>query len=133
MAASFYSLATPLEMPAPLISLQERATALHGLLDFFAQGKRTTAVVMTQAEDGSIVYVVSSSAERLAPAQRAALRHNEIEAIGLGHAEVTALDYATQAELKPLAVAASRPICDACAERILESGALRITRLKNAR
>ncbi len=130
MAASFYGLATPLEVPAPLISLQQKALDLHGLLDPIARRFRTTAVVAAQAEDGSLVYIVASSDDRLSLAQRNALLSNEIEAIGIGHAEVTALDYAASERLTPLAVAASRPVCPECADAILESGALRITRLR---
>jgi len=96
------------------VSLEARAKELHGLLDPRAQRMRTTAV--TETEEG--VTYVSSSQNTLSPAQRAALKPEEVAAEGAGHAEVTGINAARQAGHTPTQTAASRPICPTCAEKL---------------
>jgi RHS repeat-associated protein len=72
---------------------EDRAKELHSALDPRAQRMRTTAV--TETKEG--VRVVSSSNNRLSPAQRAQLGKNEIEGVGKGHAEVTGVNAAKDA------------------------------------
>lgn len=76
-----------------------------------AQRTRTTAV--TETNEG--VRVISSSERRLTPAQRAQLGANEVEGVGVGHAEVTGVNAARKIGLTPTGTAASRPICPSCA------------------
>lgn len=85
---------------------------------------------MRGEKDGEIIDIVGSSSQRLTPKQRAALRPGEVEAIGPGHAEVTALDYAKRNGITPQSVAASRPICPTCAERIREDAAQPVSPLR---
>jgi hypothetical protein len=61
------------------------------------------------------------------------LQLGEIEASGLGHAEVKALEYAQRHGITPQKVAASRPICPACAQRIAELGACPVSPLRRIR
>jgi len=95
-----------------------RAKELHALLDPRAQRARTTAV--TETREG--MRVVSSSERRLTPAQRANLRANEIEGVGIGHAEVTGINYASRSGLNPTGAGTSRPICGECARFMAEHG-----------
>jgi hypothetical protein len=95
-----------------LISAEERANQFHSALDPRAQRARTTAV--TETEEG--IRVVSSSERRLAPAQRALLKTNEVEGVGVGHAETTSIEAAKRMGLTPTGTAASRPICSGCAQ-----------------
>jgi len=113
--------------------LKARADELHGLLDPVAQNRRTTGIVRTTDPEGNQVDVVSSSNRRLDPNQRAALKLGEVEGIGSGHAEQTGLDYADRHGLTPKEVAASRPICGACADAIDMAGARPVSPLKNPR
>ncbi len=119
-----------LEFPSGAFELQYRASELHDLLDPFAKRNRVTAVLSAETEDGAVVKIVASSEHRLSKAQRLALMDDEIEAIGYGHAEVTAIDFAEQNNLMPRAIAASSAICKTCGERISSSGVARITRLR---
>ncbi|WP_437734434.1 RHS repeat-associated core domain-containing protein [Sorangium sp. So ce1335] len=88
-----------------------RAREIHSVLDSRAARARTTAV--TETAEGT--RVVSSSERRLTPAQRATLRPGEVEAVGIGHAEITGVNAARQMGLTPTGVGASRPICPECA------------------
>ena len=96
----------------------KRANEIHSALNSRAQRSRTTAVIETK--EG--VRVVSSSERRLTPAQRAQLGANEVEGIGLGHAEVTGVNAARAMGLTPTGVAASRPICPSCVNSLRELG-----------
>lgn len=93
-------------------SAQSRAQEIHGTLDSRAQNHRTTAV--TETKEGA--RVVSSSENRLTPAQRAELRANEVEGVGKGHAETTGINAAKEKGLTPTGTAASRGICDSCTQ-----------------
>ena len=102
--------------PATTRAAAARAKELHSVLDPRAQRARTTAV--TETREG--VRVVSSSERRLAPAQRAQLGVDEVEGVGVGHAEVTGINAARSMGLTPTGTAASRPICTSCAGTLLE-------------
>ncbi|WP_423682129.1 RHS repeat domain-containing protein [Undibacterium sp. WLHG33] len=104
----------------------ERANQIHSVLDPRAQRARTTAV--TETEEG--VRVVSSSERRLSPAQRALLKSNEVEGVGVGHAEVTGVNAARQMGLTPTGTAASRPICSGCANTLQEEKITTLSPLK---
>jgi RHS repeat-associated protein len=104
----------------------DRARQVHSVLDPRAQRARTTAV--TETREG--VRVISSSERRLTPAQRAQLRANEVEGVGLGHAEVTGVDAARQMGLSPTGTAASRPICPSCTRTLEKEGVRALSPLR---
>lgn len=62
--------------------------------------------------------------------QRGMLGNNEIEGIGLGHAEVTGGNAARAAGLNPIGTAASRPICQGCQGYLGEQGIKPLSSLK---
>jgi RHS repeat-associated protein len=107
-------------------SLEQRAKELHSLLDPRAQRMRTTAV--TETKEG--IKIISSSNDKLAAVQKAALNPGEVAAEGAGHAEVTGINAAKQAGLTPTATAASRPICPPCAQALKEQGVTPASPLK---
>lgn len=106
---------------------EARAQQIHSTLDARAQQMRTTAV--TETKEG--VRVVSSSQRRLSPAQRAELKSNEVEGVGEGHAEVTGINAARSMGLTPTRTAASRRICDGCANYLQKQGVKAASELKN--
>ena len=97
---------------------QQRANEIHSVLDKRAQRSRTTAV--TETKEGP--KIVSSSEKRLTPAQRAKLKHDEMEGTGPGHAETTGIKAAKEKGLTPTGTAASRPICKECANQLEKEG-----------
>ena len=107
-------------------SAGDRAGQIHSVLDPRAQRMRTTAV--TETQEG--VRVISSSTRRLSPAQRARLGTNEVEGVGVGHAEVTGVNAARNMGLTPTGTAASRPICPACANTLADEGVDPLSSLK---
>jgi RHS repeat-associated protein len=110
--------------------LANRANEVHRALDPIAQSRRTTAAVRAVAPDGTEVIIIASSERSLSRAQQAALQAGEVAARGEGHAEVTAINAAREMGLRPVEVAASRPICTACAQATYNAGAATVTRLK---
>lgn len=82
---------------------------------------------------GRVLDLVASSSNRtLSTLQKAALRAGEI-AVPSGlhkHAEQAALIYAARLGLVPLEAAASRAICTACARKLIEAGAIPVSRLE---
>ena len=110
--------------------LLARTQAIHSTLDPVKQDRTTTAVLRAMAPDGTARIVIGFSENSLRPVQRAALLPGEIAAQGKGHAEVTALNYALRLGFKPLEIAASRPICSACADEIFQIGAKPVSPLK---
>ena len=111
---------------AAIATAEERANAIHSVLDPRAQRARTTAV--TETQEG--VRVVSSSERRLTPAQRAQLGANEVEGVGVGHAEATGINAAKGMGLTPTGTAASRPICTNCAQAMAREGVEPLSTLK---
>ena len=107
-------------------SAADRAKQVHSVLDPRAERARTTAV--TETREG--IRVVSSSERRLTPAQRATLGVNEIEGVGVGHAEITGVHAARKLGLTPTGTAASRPICVNCATSLAEEAVQVLSPLK---
>ncbi len=99
-------------------ALAVRATDIHSALDPIAQSMRTTAVVDT-AEGGRFV---ASSENSLSRGQQAAMQAGETAATGPGHAEMTAVRAAEAAGQTPVAVGASRPICEECMAQLRDRG-----------
>lgn len=118
--------------PEAFISLETRASQIHGALSPGTQSRTTTAVAHATTEDGSSVILVGSSEKNLRPAQIAALKPGEIPVSGPGHAETTILDHAAANGMKVNYVAASRPICTSCAPQIFNAGAKPVSPLKAA-
>lgn len=99
--------------------LVARANEVHGALDPIAQNSRTTAVLGTQEGPN----VIASGGRDLSPIQRALAGPNDVLGRLPGaHAEVTALDAASNAGLTPSQMAVSRAICPACQAAIEQSG-----------
>lgn len=121
----FSTTLTP-DSPVVTKSAADRAKQVHSVLDPRAQRARTTAV--TETKEG--IRVISSSERRLTPAQRAQLGKNEIEGVGVGHAEVTGVNAARGAGLTPTGTAASRPICTNCAGFLKDQGVNPLSPLK---
>jgi hypothetical protein len=97
--------------------LWDAAKGVHSLLDRVAQSLRTTAALRAVISDGTEVLVFASSERALTKAQRAAVEAlSGVAAEGPGHAEVTAINEAFRQGLRPVEVAASRPICPVCAK-----------------
>ena len=107
-------------------SASTRAKEINAVLDPRAQRSRTAAV--TETEEG--ISIVSSSARRLTPAQRKLLGPNELEGVGVGHAEVTGINAAKEMGLTPTGAAASRPICAGCACTLCKEGVKPLSPLK---
>jgi hypothetical protein len=99
--------------------LNTRVGEVHGALDRIAQSQRTTTVLETT--DGT--RIVASGGRDLTPAQKALLGPGEIAAKSpRAHAELTALEHAAQAGLRPAQIKASRPFCPECIEAIEAAG-----------
>ena len=78
---------------------------------------------MTAALETDGERVVASGVRDLEAGQVKLLQPDEVAAKLKGeHAEVTALAHARENNLQPKRLAASRPICDECAEEIRASG-----------
>lgn len=114
------------EVAGGVRSAAERAAEIHGALKPATQARTTTAV--TETAEG--VRVVSSSEQRLRPAQRTALKPGEVEGVGQGHAEVTGINAAEAMGFKPTGSAASRPICPGCADTLQQRGVQPLSPLK---
>jgi RHS repeat-associated protein len=104
----------------------ERAKEIHGALKEVTQRKTTVAV--TETQEG--IRVISSSEDRLRPAQRKLLKEGEVEARGKGHAEVTGVNAARAMGLTPTGTAASRPVCQNCAKFLEKEGVPALSPLK---
>jgi hypothetical protein len=110
VAATTYQISQELQ---GLRDLQRIADEVQAAASKGARGRRVIAAV--QLSDGTII--VAGSRQYLSRAQQAIVAsHGAIYAKGLGHAEVTAIEYARYLgyNVEGAHVAASRPICGAC-------------------
>lgn len=107
------------EAPA-IISAEIRAGQLAETMGARTQQKVTIAV--TETSQGA--RVVSSSEGALRPATRAALKPGEVATRGARgtHAELNGVNGARSAGLNPTGTAASRPICQNCANTLRGQG-----------
>jgi hypothetical protein len=103
-----------IQATAPGLTAGERAAQLaeQGLRKI--ERERFVTLAVTETKEG--VRVVSSSSEKLEQSVAQLLQQGEIDVTGVGHAEVTGVEAAIALGLTPTGVAASRPICPACAE-----------------
>ena len=114
-------------------SLEARAVNIQNAQpNIVARNRSTTAAVTAEHPNGSSSTFVASSRNRLTPAQRASMREGEIEAKGRGHAEVTAMNAAKAQGYVPKRIAASRPICENCAQEIKANGVEALSPFKKA-
>jgi hypothetical protein len=90
----------------------------------------TTAIADVVNPDGTKQRLVGSSRRTLNPAQRAALKPDEIPVSGSGHAEVTVLDAARRKGQIVKAVATSRSMCASCRNAVEAAGAKAVERTK---
>ena len=102
------------------IELQTRTDNLQGIVPESSQGYKTTAVGYATDSNGNGYIVAASSDTHLSPSQRASLdgSQGEIRASGSEHAEVTIADYCRDNNLTLESVAASRPVCEQCQNRL---------------
>jgi hypothetical protein len=112
------------------VNLAERAKEIHGTLRADTQNFNTTAVASATTAEGQTRILVGSNEDNLRVPQRTALKPGEIAVSGVGHAEVTILNYAQANGMTVNAVAASRPICASCATAINNAGAVPVSPLK---
>ena len=108
---------------AEAVSLETRASEIHGTVSKATQSRTTIAVADAVNAEGKSVRIVGSSETKLRPAQRSMLNSNEVAASGPGHAEVTVLNHASKNGMTVGNIAASRPICPSCATSIQSAGA----------
>jgi hypothetical protein len=91
-------------------NLQVRADAIqNSQLNAKARNLSTVSVSEIANADGTTQIGVSSSRQRLTPAQRNAMQEGELEIKGKGHAEETMINYAQNNGATVLRIAASRP------------------------
>ncbi|CAN5303512.1 hypothetical protein BH10PSE7_BH10PSE7_39530 [soil metagenome] len=97
-----------------------RAQQIQSILGSRTQEKVTTAV--TETSEG--INVVTSSSGMLSPAQRDALKANEIAGYGQPgtHAEINGMNAAREMGLSPLSVSPSRTACPGCASTLTGEG-----------
>jgi transposase-like protein len=107
------------------VNLQERANAIQNSQSSqIARNRSTTAVAEIKNSDGTSQIVVSSSRQRLTPAQRNTMQQGEVEIKGNGHAESTIVNHVETNGGIVSRIAASRPICESCQEVIGTTNAL---------
>lgn len=96
---------------AQTVAMEIRVGQIHRALDPIAQEMRTTAIVRTS--DGT--QIVGGGARDLTRAQISVLQESEVAAKLPGaHAEMTVLNSAHQAGLRPAEIVVTRPICPDC-------------------
>jgi hypothetical protein len=118
---------------AEVVSLEARATEIHGAVSAATQSRTTIAVGAATTAAGDAVRIVGSSENKLRPMQRAMLNAGEVGATGSGHAEVTVLNYAKSNGMTVQSVAASRPICPSCASSLQSAGVTAASALKDVK
>jgi hypothetical protein len=106
----------------------KRAKELHSKIKHqFTRDKNTTAVLNTDSN----TVIVGSNEVRLRKEQREELLENEIEATGMGHAEIKIIKKAEEINLTGTEIGSSRPICDECKNIIQENKIIARTEFKN--
>lgn len=113
--------------------LEARAIAIQSAQNPLAMGRSTAAAVEIEMADGTKQVIIASSCQYLSRAQQAAMLPGEIYAKGIGHAEVTAIEYGQRLPgfKSVVRVAASRPICSACQKVLDAVGAIPASALKH--
>ena len=107
-------------------SLTERVDDLHSLIPECGQGYRTTGLMHAEGAEGAVGMAAEGARSNLTLVQRAdAMDAGEL-AISMNngaHAEVKLVTAAEHLQLRPTAIAASRPFCAACTEFLVNKGA----------
>jgi filamentous hemagglutinin len=88
-----------------------------------SSGRVTMGTGIGQDAAGNLRTVVGTSEPGGYLRPGVSLNPGEELATGAGHAETSILAYMGENEIDPLAIAAGRPICPACAAAIEDSGA----------
>ncbi len=110
---------------AACLSAAQRATELANGL---GNSQRWITIAVTETKEG--VRIISSSEGKLRPVITRMLKPGEIAGEGAGHAEVTGINAAEEMGLTPTGTAASRPICNACAQSMEKQGVAPLSPLK---
>ncbi len=115
---------TALEIP----SVGERAKEIHSAVPTDTQGRTTIAVADATDVNGNKVRIVGSSeSSGLRKQQKALLQPGEVAATGLGHAEVTVVNFAKNNGLSISEIGASRPVCVNCYVFLHENNVIPVT------
>lgn len=107
-----------------------RAGELQSQLPIGSQGRVTMGTGVLEDASGVQIRVVSTSEANGYLRPGVTLQPGEITVRGVGHAEADIVNFAANNGYSVLTVGAGRPICSACANSILESGASAATVLK---
>ena len=103
---------------------EQAASEIHGQLDDFAQSHRTTSVVIGSDSGGNVSGFASSSTGRLTAEQADAANRMGLTPLSLeaDHGEGISLEAAFSAEFDRAILAASRPFCGVCTDRLEAAG-----------
>ncbi|MEE1947241.1 DUF6443 domain-containing protein [Pedobacter sp. KR3-3] len=107
-----------------------RAAEIHAEVSPATQRRTTIAVGSATDAAGNPVTIVGSSEVNLRAQQLKALKPGEVAASGIGHAEVTVMNYAKANNMTVTNIGASRPICFNCALQIQANGVVAVTPYK---
>jgi hypothetical protein len=124
----------PPAAPANAQATTTRLTAGERVTQLAEQGlnkiqrDRFVTLAIVETEEG--IRIVSSSEGKVQRSVRQLLQPGEIDAAGVGHAEITGVEAAKDLGLNPTGVAASRPICGPCADYLRDKGIAPLTRLR---
>ena len=113
----------------PIGPLSEAASRAAELASAMGKTKDFVTIAVTETEEG--VTVISSSENALRPAVNAVLKDGEVAVEGAGHAETTGVNAANQMGLNPTGTAASRGICQGCADFLRQAGVRALSWFKN--
>lgn len=110
--------------------IAERAHEIHDAVAQVTRDKTTIAVARVEDAEGKIETWVASSEAKLRPVQQSLLSGKEQAIQGAGHAEQTIVNAVKATGRRLHEIAASRPICPACADAIRSIGGIISSALK---
>lgn len=112
-------------------TLLARSLQIEGTLAGRTAASTTTAVLRAVAGDGTERIIVATSEQTFRRVWLSALRVGEIAVAGPDDAEINALAAAGRLGLRPLEIAASRPVCLGCQLTLSEEGVAILSPLKS--
>ena len=131
-AAPFIAVIAPEILPVVVRTVPAETRAAQIAKTMTARTQQKVTIAVTETAQGT--RVVSSSEGVLRPAARAALKPGEVAVRGARgtHAEINGVNGARSAGLSPTGTAASRPICQNCANALRGQGVEPLSPLKGA-
>ncbi|MFC7625928.1 hypothetical protein [Microlunatus sp. GCM10028923] len=112
---------------------EQRAAELQALLPEARRGRITMGVGVGTDTGGGARVVIGTSEDNGYLRKPLQLAAGEEIAEGRGHAETSILDHMDARDIRPSHIAAGRPICPPCADRVAAAGAEPASPLKNAK